>query len=120
MSNIGTSVAASVAQTALQAQQVARVRDKRQAQTDHAADHLRKEAEEHLSVLDEVDAESPDQLTIDGRLPHHGQEREQEPLQKRDQVDPSAQTQPTKQHSEPSAPDNNASGDLYHHVDVKA
>ena len=124
MSNIGTSVAAAVAQTALQAQQVARVRDKRRTQTDHAADRLRQETEERLSVLDEVDNESPDQLTIDARLPHHEQPAEETPDERQPQERPTAQAADETEATPVDADDANQlsehGGSLYHHLDVRA
>ncbi len=72
MSVLGTSIAASVAQTALQSQQVARQRDGLNSQAADGARRLRDLVEGHLQALEEGDEfESPAQLHIDNQLPDH-------------------------------------------------
>lgn len=72
MTSIGTGVAAGVAQTAQQAQEVARRRDRKVSDENAAAKRITDLIEIHMRALEEGDeANSPSQLLIDGQLPHH-------------------------------------------------
>ena len=75
MSIIGTGGAAGVAQTALQAQQVARQRDREDVRSTAEAKRLREMLESHMRALEEGDGfESPAQLHVDGDV-HNEQRR---------------------------------------------
>ena len=119
MSVIGTGTAAAVAQTALQAQQVARRRDR--AKTDSAGDakRIRETIEAHLQALEEGDeTETPAQLHIGGELPEHQTPPQSvETIQQRpddadapadDAVDP------------PTGTPMDAPPPLYRHLDIQA
>ena len=74
MTSIGTGVAAAVAQTALQAQQTARVRDKAHTQSARDAKRLHEMVQTALRALEEGDQfESPAQLHVDSQMPQHQQ-----------------------------------------------
>ena len=99
MSVIGTGIAAGVANTANQAQQVARSRDKqRSADTDEAR-RLREIFETRLRTLEEGE-QTPTQLRIDGEVPQH--ETGPQPTDQLDLTDPS-QPQDTPQDPLPPA-----------------
>ncbi len=117
MSSMGTGPAAGVAQAALQAQEVARNRDSKQAQSGRAAERLRKQIDEHLSVLDEADTESPDQLSIGDHMPDK-KPPDREDIESREAVDESADdpTTPSADGQPPSGGDDG----LYQHLDVQA
>ena len=79
MSIQGTGVAAGVAQTALQAQQVGRARDKADTQATANARRMREALEAHMQALEEGDEfESPAQLHVDENPAehHHGPQHE--------------------------------------------
>src|SRR5690349_12331801 len=69
MSVLGTGIAASVAQTGLQSQQVAQQRDRTTAQSTQDAAKMRELLESHLLSLEEDAYESPANLHIDQHLP---------------------------------------------------
>ena len=72
MSVLGTGVAAGVAQTSLQAQQVARRRDKRARETEKQAQHVREVFEAHIKGLEENDTdETTARLHVDSQLNDH-------------------------------------------------
>lgn len=119
MSVIGTGTAAAVAQTALQAQQVARRRDREK--TDSAGDvkRLRELVEAHLRALEEGDeARTPAQLHIDGELPeHHSPPQQVAPTQSRPEETATADAE--RQAAGPAdAPA--ADPPLYRHLDIQA
>lgn len=69
MSAMGTGVAAGVAQTAHQAQQVARRKDKRLREDQRPSQRVRDIYETHLKVLDEHDeSDSAPRLTVDDQM----------------------------------------------------
>lgn len=75
MSTMATGVAAGVAQTAHQAQQVARRRDKRLREDQRPAQRVRDTYETHLRVLEEHDeSESAPRLVVDGQMLDRGAE----------------------------------------------
>lgn len=72
MSTIGTGVAAGVAQTSLQAQQVARENEKRRREVDDNAQRVRDAFEAHMQTVEEGEAETaPGKLHIDPNVPRH-------------------------------------------------
>jgi len=72
MGVIGTGVAAGVAQTALQAQQVSQRRNKRVADNTRVAQRMRELAEVRLRGLEEQDAgDDPNRIHIDSQVPEH-------------------------------------------------
>lgn len=74
MSIIGTSVAAGVAGTAHTAQQIARQRDKQQAERQRAAERLRDLYETQLRGIEEPDeSDNSARVHIDDQLPDHEQ-----------------------------------------------
>jgi len=121
MSVIGTGTAAAVAQTALQAQQVARKRDREKTESADDARRLREMFEAHLRALEEGDeAEGPAQLNIDGELPEH-----QGPPQQIDAVHRRSQEEhPAQDHDDTADAQSEATSSadppLYRHLDVQA
>jgi len=72
MGVIGTGVAAGVAQTALQAQQVGRNRNKRAADAARAGQRLRELAEVRLRGIEEQDVgDDATRIHIDNQVPEH-------------------------------------------------
>lgn len=124
MSVIGTGTAAAVAQTALQAQQVARRRDREKTDSRGEVKRLRELVETHLRALEEGDeAETTAQLHIDGELPEHqGPSQQLEAVQRRaDEVDV-AEVAPDDPPVDNTASKSAASGKppLYRHLDIQA
>ena len=121
MSVLGTGVAAGVAQTAQQAQQVARQRDKQHTQTAADASRLQELLETHLRALDEGDeSDTPAQLRIDGQLPEHewaGAESRQSQGEHQQATDDQPQQDGQTQVA-PSA--DRGAGQLYRHLDIQA
>ena len=119
MSVIGTGTAAAVAQTALQAQQLARRRDREKTGSVDDARRLREMLEAHLRALEEGDqADTAAQLHIDGEL--HDRQDSPEQAER-------AQHHPDEQQlaDEPvagSSPDDADQSDppLYRHLDIQA
>ena len=68
MSNMGTGVAAGVAQVAHQAQQVSRQRDKRVRDRQRSSQQVKDIYETHLRVLDEQDGESAPRVMVDAQM----------------------------------------------------
>ena len=120
MSVIGTGTAAAVAQTALQAEQVARRRDRRTTESDADAKRLREMLEAHLRALEEGDeAETPAQLHIDGEMLDHQGPPPQTETPQHTQKDPQADDGVDA--TEGSAdPDDQSDPPLYRHLDVRA
>jgi len=122
MSFLGTGAAAGVAQTALQAQQVAQQRDKRNAQKTADADHMDDLLELHFRALEEGDEDQNiSKLRIDEQLPDRPTgELEQMPQKpgKPDDAEPliSDPTCPAPPHATPPGRDST----LYRHLDVQA
>jgi len=135
MSVVGTGVAAGVAQTSLQAQQVSRRRDKDHAQRTSNSGKMREVFEAHLRALEEGDEiDSGDRLYIDGEVPQ-GESSEKQPPQEilkknkdghLQEHTPQAtpDTPDTPEHPSDTAPSTAAvvepKDTLYRHVDVKA
>lgn len=72
MSSMGTGPTAGVAQTALNAQQVARQRDKKVRDEKHQSERIKDTFETHLRAVEEGDeAEAPSQLRLDQQVPQH-------------------------------------------------
>lgn len=115
MTQAGTGIAAGVAQTALQAQQVARRRDAASARASADAKRLRELLQTHLQALEEGDEfESPAQLHIDGQMPEGEHPEPQMPLpEKREQPEASAP-------EPPPTPPPHAPNALYFHLDLQA
>ncbi len=119
MSILGTSVAAAVAQTSLQAQQVARQRESVRHQTTRDAQRVQDLIEAHMLALEEDDQlDTSDQLRIDGRLPQHQttDQRKQNP-RRQNQTAASQDETPTPA---PPADAPTHSEQLYRHLDVQA
>ncbi len=120
MSVIGTGTAAAVAQTALQAEQVARRRSRRSTESDADAQRLREMLEAHLRALEEGDeAETPAQLHVDGEmLDHQGPPPQPETLHRADEKQ---QDDDRVDANEGSAdPDAQSEPPLYRHLDIQA
>lgn len=78
MSVMGTGVAAGVAQSAHNAQQVARQEDKRRSDANRASREVRDRYEHLLQDLEEgEDAGTVARLTIDDQVPQHEQQQQQ-------------------------------------------
>ena len=74
MSVIGTGVAAGVAQTGLQAKEVAKRKDRAETDSAKEARRMRETLEGHLRALEEgdrVDINSPTNVRIDEQIPEH-------------------------------------------------
>ncbi len=79
MSVMGTGVAAGVAQTTHNAQQVARQEDKRRSDANRASREVRDRYEHLLQDLEEgEDAGTVARLTIDDQVPQHEQQQPEE------------------------------------------
>lgn len=128
MSSLGTGVAAGVAGTALQAQRVARQRDKRRADASRTADRVLEVLEVRLKGLEEDDAaEDATRLHIDPGTADHDRRTPLPELQKREQgsdgeqppspADTAAAAEAYGPPPQASAPQNGA---LYRHLDVEA
>jgi hypothetical protein len=120
MTSIGTGVAAGVAQTALQAQQAARQRDKAHGQSARDAKRLHEMLEATMQALEEGDEfESPAQLHVGEDVP---QQRQQQ--QGRDNKPSGQPSSPALEVEAPSAasvtPRTDSTGTLYRHLDVQA
>jgi hypothetical protein len=132
--NPGTSANAGVAQTAHNAQQIARQRDRRRADEAKNAARLKKNFEMRLAAPEEVEHEHPAaSLHVDGHVP---QQQHQQPLDKLevrhrsdesadDQADPpdaaqshaSGDRPDTASHASSESPEG---GGLYRHLDLTA
>ena len=117
MSIIGTGGAAGVAQTAYQAQQVARQRDQA-ARSTAEAKQLR-ELLDHMRALEEGDEfESPAQLRVDGQLQDREQPAHDQPAPHREPDDETSSQSPDVGEVEDSHRADDAH--LYRHLDVQA
>ncbi len=119
--NAGTSANAGVAQTAHNAQQLARQRDRRKADEAKDAARLKKLFELRLAAPEEVEHEQPAAaLHVDGRVP---QQQHQQPIDKLDvhhrPAEPT-QEQVRKRDAAPTAPPADDRGGLYRHLDLTA
>ncbi|MFP4145262.1 MAG: hypothetical protein ACLFV3_08975 [Phycisphaeraceae bacterium] len=86
MSVQGTSVAAGLAQTGLQAQQVARKRDRQAREKERAAQRTREVAEVQIRGIEEDDAaEDATRLHLDQEVPQHAYKQPIEKSKKRQQ-----------------------------------
>ena len=114
MSVIGTGIAAGVANSALQSQQVARNRDKQRNETANDTRLMRELFETRLRALEEGD-QTPTQLRIGDEVPQH-----EPPKQSPDQFN-ATETQPaSEQPVESAAPDTSPDSPLYRHLDIQA
>ena len=120
MSVIGTGTAAAVAQTALQAEQVARRRSRRTTESDADAQRLREMLEAHLRALEEGDeVETPAQLRVDGEmLDHQGPPPQTETLNRADEKQPDDDRVDATEG--PADPDAQSDPPLYRHLDIRA
>ena len=110
-------VAAGVAGTATQAQQLAQQRDSTDVQTVRDARRLHEMAQANIDALEEGDEfQSTDQLQIDGHLPEH-QSPEQ---QQQGHHKPSPEAVAAAAEPVPPAAATPDDGELYHHIDVQA
>ncbi len=117
MSVIGTGVAAGVANTSLQAQQVARDRDKERSETAKDARRVREMFETQLRTLEEGE-ETPIQLRIDDQVPQH-----ESPKQTPNQPQTTAAEPAPEPPTEPAAaalPEAASDPPLYRHLDIQA
>ena len=116
MSTIGTGVAAGVAQTAYQAQQVARERDRRKNEAARGTAAMREMLEARMNALEEgQEDQTPVQLHIDGQLPEHHTAPVERPQEHRAGDD--APAEPVDGQA-PVPRDDDAT--LYRHLDVTA
>lgn len=119
MTVIGTGPTAGVAQTALNAQQSARTKDREKNRRAAEARELRENLDTHVQAIDEGDDDgNPSQLHIDGQLPDHQtaqqlEQAKQKPVEHIDIIE-------GDDTSTPESDDDHNPGDLYHHVDVQA
>ena len=114
MTQAGTGIAAAVAQTALQAQQVARRHDAATSRDSADAKRLRELLQTHLQALEEGDEfESPAQLHVDGQMPEGGHPESQSPLPQKHE--PQTSSAPDAPPPPPRSADT-----LYWHLDLQA
>lgn len=120
MSVLGTGVAAGVAGVALQAQSVARQRDRQGVQNARDLRRMQEILQTHLDALDEGDTQSPAQLHIDDQLPDHHSPPQYDGLaqQHRKGQDAAPETQGVTPPSMSATHDDDTP--LYRHVDVTA
>jgi|GEM_PF-4574913 len=123
MSVIGTGVAAGVAQSVHQAQQVASKKDKKETDKQNQDERVQDLFESHLQTLEDADeATTPAQLRIDAEVPDHPQSHEvirskrnsQNDAQETPQVDAASGGQASP-YIQPISDDK----PLYHHLDVQ-
>lgn len=121
MSMLGTGVAAGVAGVALQAQSVARQRDRQNVHTARDIRRMQELLQTHLDALDEGDTQSPAQLHVDDQLPDHHSPPQYDGMlhQHRQGQGGTAETQGVTPPSLSAAHDD-ADTPLYRHVDVTA
>ena len=120
MSVLGTGVASAVAQTSLQARQVAQQRDKRNTQSAADASRLHDLLELHLRALEEGDeAGTLSELRIDEQVPDHPMPEQQTEEHDGQSVAPEP---PEATADKTSAPSPYDGGDttLYRHLDIQA
>jgi len=123
MSILGTSIAAGVAQTALQAQQVARGQDRQSARIRDEGRRVREMFEAHLRSLEEGDEdETVDRVQIDGQLPEHvssaNPDRRRQPSHTL--AKPASDDNPHDAQTTESLPADEGEDALYQHLDVQA
>lgn len=121
MSSMGTGIAAAVAQTAHQAQQVARQRDSVRSQGPRHARRMQEQIQARLLALEESEGVSPAQLHIDGQLPQFSPGDQQEPQpQKRDEAADETVVEPPTPAITYTPVAQTDKHPLYRHVDVQA
>lgn len=121
MSVMGTGAGAGVAQAALQAQEVARNRDKERTETIQTASRIREIFETRLRILEESE-ETPTQLRIEGEVTQHEQPQQQDLDEmgfSADQVPSEADSVP-KPLVETQSDATNGEAPLYRHLDIQA
>jgi len=120
MSVSGTGVAAGVAQTGLQAQQVARERDRRVADQREEARRLRERFEAALRAVEEGDAAGlSTHLDVSDELPDPPTPLYYPPEEK-SVAAPVPQAAADDERAEPDEPPTGRRSPLYRHVDVQA
>jgi len=121
MSMLGTGVAVGVAGVALQAQSVARQRDRQNVQNARDIRRMHEILQTHLDALDEGDTQSPAQLHVDDQLPDHQSPPQYDGLvhPRREGHAAAPQTQGVTPPSLSAAPHDD-DAPLYRHVDVTA
>lgn len=122
MTHIGTNVAQGVAAATHTAQDVARTRDKRQAQRQRDLRRVRDAFEAHLRSLEESDRDqaSP-RLHLDDQLPQHSIADERpDPHDRRPHPTPPAAAREHDADPAVSADPHDSSPGLYRHLDLTA
>ncbi|MEX0777467.1 MAG: hypothetical protein WD042_17315 [Phycisphaeraceae bacterium] len=118
MSIQGTTAAAGVAQTAHNAQQVARRHDQQRGHPARETRQIREVFETHLASLEESDQDSPPtHLHVDDQLPEEGQGQSQP--DKRRRHPPEQAEAPQADAGDPPA-NPPTPGTLYAHLDLQA
>lgn len=121
MSVMGTGAGAGVAGTALQAQEVARNRDKERTETIQTANRVREILETRLRNLEEGE-ETPTQVRVEGEVTRHEQLQDQAV----DEMEFSADQVPSEAESvikplvETQSDAMNGEVPLYRHLDIQA
>jgi hypothetical protein len=117
MSVLGTSLAAGVAQTVQNAQQVARQRDQQDAEHSTDGRVMRDLFDSHLQGFeDSAHEESAAHLHVDGQMPEHqSQQQDRRQHQPAQPEESSTQTAPA-----PAPPKVEPDAPLYRHLDVQA
>jgi hypothetical protein len=119
MSVLGTGTAAGVAQSALNAQQTARNRDRDKTAAARESKRLRELMEAHLLALEEGDeSDTPTQLHIDNHLPEHHTPAAQREDSSR--IDHTVTEAPAPETPDDDPPSDASDPPLYRHLDVRA
>lgn len=122
MSVLGSNLAASVAQTALQAQQVARAKDRQEGKPASEIRRVREMFESHLRSFEETDQDqAPTHLHIDGQLPEHQSADQQTRQEQLKQPSPTmSESSDDSSTSLPVVPPADSTDTpLYRHVDIQ-
>jgi len=125
MSNIGISIAGSVAQGSLQVQQVSRALHRQTTDAAAEARQIRDRVDAHLAALDEGDEANPlSQLRIDEQMPEHGHHEAQGGEEEKSQKHAKGEAGEDGASAQPTVPEKSheprADGDGYHPLDVTA
>lgn len=118
--NPGTSANAGVAQTAHNAQQIARQRDRRRADQARNAARLRRSFELRLAAPEEIEHEQPTVSPyVDGHVPQQQRRQPIDKLDVRRDQDQDRGEQPSQTDPPSPTPDDDR-GNLYRHLDLTA
>ena len=124
--SIGTSIAAGVAQTGLNAQQTSRQQDAKKSQQSERSKRQKENFESHLQAIEEGD--DVDRLYIDGQVPEHEQNNKKRKKHEQEQKDEAilASDQPEEkrlditENGDATPAPLKSQSQLYKHLDISA